>query len=298
MPFIQVGEENSQPIQIYYEDIGQGDPVVLIHGWPLNGRSWEKQVAVLVEAGYRVISYDRRGFGMSSKPSVGYYYDNFAADLNKLLIELDLNDVTLVGFSMGTGEVARYLGNFGSERIAKACMIGVIPPFLLKAGDNPTGVDLSVFDGIKQGLVNDRFAYLTQFFQNFYNLDRLLGSRISEEVVRWSWIAGTQASAIALLSCVDTWLEDFRSDVEKIDVPTLVIHGDQDRVLPIEATANLLVQKIPNSRFVVLKEGPHGLLWTHADEVNQALLSFLTEGAEARRVPPRAKRPEVRPELQ
>ncbi len=275
MPHVTVGQENNQPIDLYFEDHGSGQPVVLIHGYPLNGHSWERQTTALLQAGYRVITYDRRGFGASSQPTTGYNYDTFAADLKALLDHLDLNDVVLAGFSMGTGEVTRYLGQYGSARVSKAVLIGSIPPFLLKTEDNPEGVDRSVFEGIEQAIRKDRFAYLTDFFKNFYNTDELGGSRISDEAIRASWNVAARASATATLACVATWLEDFRPDVAKIDVPTLLIHGDADRILPIEATGARLPDLIKDSEYVVVKGGPHNILWTFPDEVNSALLDFL-----------------------
>ncbi len=277
---IKVGQENSTPIELYYEDRGTGQPIVLIHGWPLNGASWEKQAAALLDAGYRVITYDRRGFGRSDQPSVGYDYNTFASDLNTLLTELDLNDCIICGFSMGSGEVTRYLGRYGSERIAKAIGIGVVPPFLLKTDDNPEGVPGDVFEGIKQGILADRPAFITEFIKNFYNLDETLGSLISEEAVRNSWNVATQASAVGTVKCVDAWIEDFREDVEKIDVPTLIIHGNADRILPIEVTGDRLSKMIADAKYKVIDGAGHGLLWTHADEVNTAILEFV--GAESK----------------
>jgi non-heme chloroperoxidase len=283
MPYIKVGQENSAAIELYYEDLGAGQPVVLIHGFPLNGHSWEKQTAVLVREGYRVISYDRRGFGQSSQPSIGYDYDTFAADLNTLITELDLRDAVLVGFSMGSGEVTRYLSKYGSERISKAVLMGPLQPFLLKTADNPEGVDQSVFDGIKQAIVADRPSFFTGFFQNFYNTDqlgepRIFGeTRITNEAVQASFNVATQSSGIATLACVDTWLTDFRQDLPKNDVPTLIIHGDADRILPFDSTAKRLPELIKNSRLAVIKNGPHAIGWTHSEEVNAELLQFLKE---------------------
>lgn len=277
MSYVTVGQENAQPIELYFEDHGSGQPVVLIHGFPLNGHSWEWQEAALLDAGYRVITYDRRGFGASSKPSVGYDYDTFTADLDALLSGLDLRDVILVGFSMGSGEVTRYIAQYGPERVSKAVLIGPIPPYLLKTDDNPEGVDRSVFEGIKVSIRQDRFAYLTEFFQNFYNTDVLLGSRVTEEVLHASWNVAARASARATLACVDTWLTDFRGDVAKVNVPTLIIHGDADRILPIDATARRLPDLIPGSELVVIPHGPHNILWTFAGEVNAALLAFLSK---------------------
>lgn len=282
MSYLTVGQENSGNIELFYEDLGTGQPVVLIHGFPLNGHSWEKQTAFLIDKGYRVIAYDRRGFGASSQPSSGYDYDTFAEDLDKLMTELDLRDAVLIGFSMGTGEVTRYLAKFGSERVSKAILIGVIPPFLLKTDDNPEGVDQSVFDGIKEAIVADRPSYHTDFLKNFYNTDKLGGgilskARITDEAVQMSWNVAVQASAIATLKCVDTWLTDFRDDLPKIDVPTLIIHGDADRILPFESTAERLPKLIKNSRLVVVEDGPHAICWTHADKVNPEILKFLRE---------------------
>ncbi|MGA2139887.1 MAG: alpha/beta hydrolase [Verrucomicrobiia bacterium] len=275
MSTINVGQENSTPIDLYYEDHGSGKPVVLIHGWPLSGASWEKQVAALLAARHRVITYDRRGFGQSSKPSTGYDYDTFAEDLDKLMTELELRDVALVGFSMGGGEVARYLGAYGSKRVSKAVFISSIPPFLLKTADNPDGVAGSVFEGIKKSIVADRPAFLSAFLANFYNVDVLRGKRISDQAVQYSWNIAAAASAKASLDCVPAWGTDFRKDLTKIDVPTLVIHGDSDRILPIAATGNRTHEAVKGARLVVVKGGPHGLIWTHADKVNPKLVNFL-----------------------
>ncbi|CAL9652199.1 Non-heme chloroperoxidase (plasmid) [Streptomyces sp. enrichment culture] len=275
MPFIDVAEGNSAPVRLYYEDHGAGRPVVLIHGWPLNGASWEKQTAALLAAGHRVITYDRRGFGRSDQPADGYDYDTFAADLHTLLTTLDLRDAVLVGFSMGSGEVTRYLGAYGSERVAKAVVIGVVPPFLLKTDDNPGGVDGSVFSGIEQAIAADRFAFMTSFLADFYNTDVLGGERISEQAVQASWNVAVGASAKGTLDCVQAWLTDFRDDLPRIDVPTLIVHGDADRILPVDATAVPLAQLIGGAQLTIVPGGPHGLLWTHADEVNAALLAFL-----------------------
>jgi pimeloyl-ACP methyl ester carboxylesterase len=279
MPTITVGKENSGNIDLYYEDHGTGNPVILVHGWPLSGASWEKQVPVLLEAGHRVITYDRRGFGESSKPTTGYDYDTFAEDLHKLVTTLNLKDAALVGFSMGGGEVARYLGKYGNKQVSKAVFISSIPPFLLKTPDNQEGVDGSVFDGIKKGIAADRPAFLTQFLSNFYNLDVLGGKLISEEAVQLSWNIGAGASPKGTLDCVSAWLTDFRNDLKKIDVPTLVIHGDSDRILPLSATGKRTPQFVKGSKLVVVEGGPHGLTWTHAEKVNRELLNFLEQGS-------------------
>jgi non-heme chloroperoxidase len=277
MPYVTVGQENSGSVEIYYEDHGSGQPVVLIHGYPLNGASWERQTRVLLAGGYRVITYDRRGFGKSSQPTAGYDYDTFAADLNALLERLDLTGVVLVGFSMGTGEVTRYLGRYGSARVRKAALLGVIPPFLLQTDDNPEGVPGEVFEGIKAAVVADRYAYFKDFFDNFYNADVLGGTRISDQAWQASFITAVGASPYATYACVDTWLTDFRGDLPKIDVPTLVVHGTADRILPISATANRLPALIKDVRLVTVEGGPHNIAWTHPDEVNKAVLDFLAE---------------------
>ena len=275
MPYVTVGQENNQNIELYFEDHGQGQPVVLIHGFPLNGHSWERQEAALLNAGYRVIAYDRRGFGASSQPSVGYDYDTFAADLDALIRHLDLHDAVIAGFSMGGGEVARYLGKFGSSRIAKAVFAAPIAPFLLQTSDNPEGVPGSVFDGIMNQIRQDRPAFFKGFFQNFYNADVLKGTRVSDEVLDASFNVAAGSSARATLACVPAWLTDFRADIASITVPTLIIHGDADRVLPIAATGARLPALIAGSEYVVIEGGPHAIGWTHAEEVNAALLAFL-----------------------
>jgi non-heme chloroperoxidase len=278
MPFITVGKENSGNIDLYYEDHGSGKPVVLIHGYPLSGASWEKQVPVLLDAGHRVITYDRRGFGKSSQPTTGYTYDNFAEDLHKLVSQLELRDFALVGFSMGGGEVARYLGKYGSKGVSKAVILAGVPPFLLKTSDNPEGVDGSVFEGIQKAVAADRYAFFTEFFKNFYNTDLLLGKRVSQQAVQASWNVAAGASATASLACVPSWHEDFRKDLSRIDVPTLVIHGDADRILPITASGVRTAKLIKGARLSVVKDGPHCITWTHADEVNPLLVNFLAEG--------------------
>ena len=277
MNFINVGKENSCNIDIYYEDYGSGKPVVLIHGWPLSSSSWEKQIPALIEAGYRVIAYDRRGFGHSSKPAFGYNYDTLAEDLNKIMIKLNLRDATLVGFSMGGGEVARYLSKYGSERVSEAVFMSAIPPFLLKTSDNPEGVDGSVFDGMKKAIKADRPAFLSEFFSNFYNVDSLKGTKISDEVVRLSWNIGASASPKGTLDCVSAWLVDFREDLKRINIPVLVMHGDADRILPLASTGKRTPEFVKGSRLVVIDGAPHGMNWTHAEEINRELLTFLNE---------------------
>jgi non-heme chloroperoxidase len=279
MPYITVGKENSGDIQLYYEDHGSGKPVVLIHGYPLSGASWEKQVAALLPEGHRVITYDRRGFGKSSQPSTGYNYDTFAEDLRKLLTHLNLNEVALAGFSMGGGEVARYIGKYGSKGVSKAIFISSVPPFLLKTADNPDGVDASVFEEIQKAVAADRYAFFTEFFKNFYNTDVFMGKRISPEAVQASWNVAASASATASLACVPTWHEDFRANLARVDIPTLVIHGDADRIVPINAAGQKTAKLIKGARLVTIKDGPHAVTWTHADEVNAELVNFLGKGA-------------------
>lgn len=283
MPYVKVGKENSGEIELYYEDHGSGRPVVLIHGYPLSGASWEKQVPVLLDAGYRVITYDRRGFGKSSQPTTGYNYDTFAGDLRTLIEKLRLHDATLVGFSMGGGEIARYFGKYGSKGVSIAVFISSVPPFLLKTADNPEGVDASVFEGIEKAVAADRYAFFTEFFKDFYNADLLLGQRVSEQAVQASWNIAAGASATASLACVPTWHEDFRQDLARLDVPTLVIHGDKDRIVPFAAAGERTAKLVKGAQLHVVKEGPHCIIWTHAEEVNSELLRFLGEQATARR---------------
>jgi non-heme chloroperoxidase len=275
MPFVTVGKENSGDIDLYYEDHGSGKPVILIHGYPLSGLSWERQTSALLGAGYRVITYDRRGFGQSSKPTASYNYDTFAEDLRALIAHLKLRDFALVGFSMGGGEVARYIGKYGSKDVSSAVIISGVTPYLLKMHDNPDGVDGTVFTGIEKAVAADRYAFFTGFFQNFYNTDVLLGKRVSEQAVQASWNIAATSSPIASLACVAAWHEDFRQDVARIDVPTLVIQGDADRILPITAAGQPTAKLIKGARLVVVKDGPHCITWTHAEEVNAELLNFL-----------------------
>ncbi len=275
MSFITVGNENSTTIDLHYEDHGTGRPVVLIHGWPLSGASWEKQVPALLLAGHRVITYDRRGFGRSSQPTAGYDYNTFAADLDALMSRLDLTDVVLAGFSMGGGEVARYLGKYGSKRVSAAVFMGAVPPYLRKADDNPGGVDGGVFDGIQQALRKDRPAFLAKFFQDFYNVDVLGGTRMSDDALRASWNVAVAASAVATVECVTTWGTDFRDDLRKITIPTLVLHGDADRIVPLPVSGARMSEFVPHSRLVTIPGAPHGFTWTHAEEANRELLHFI-----------------------
>ncbi|PWU43277.1 alpha/beta hydrolase [Micromonospora globispora] len=282
MPFITVGTENSAPIDLYYEDHGSGQPVVLIHGFPFSGATWEKQVPALLSSGYRTITYDRRGFGNSAQPAMGYDYDTFAADLDVLMTELDLRNAILVGHSMGTGEVTRYLGAYGSGRVQRAVLLAPLAPFLLKTGDNPEGVEQSLFDGFKQAIQADRFAFLTQFCNNFFNWEQNKGKLVTEEAYRAHWQIGARASALATLQSVDAWLTDFRGDVSRIDVPVLIVQGDQDAVLPYPNTGQRLQPMLAGSQLITLKGAPHGTPWTNAADVNKAILEFTGAPAMAR----------------
>lgn len=280
MAFVTVGTENSTDIELYYEDHGSGQPVVLIHGYPLDGSSWEKQTTALLDAGYRVITYDRRGFGKSSKTTSGYDYDTFAADLNTVLNRLELSNTVLVGFSMGTGEVARYLSAYGSARVARAAFLGSLEPFVLQTEDNPDGVPQEVFDGLTEAVTADRYAFFTEFFKNFYNTDTFLGTpRLSQEALDASWNTASAAGATASVAAQPTWLTDFRGDIPRIDVPVLIVHGTADNILPIDVTGRRFAKALPSADYVEIDGAPHGLLWTHAAEVNEALLAFLRKPA-------------------
>ncbi len=278
MATVTVGTENSAAVELSYTDRGTGQPVVLIHGYPLDGSSWERQEREIIAAGFRVITYDRRGFGGSSKVGSGYDYDTFADDLDALLTALDLRDVILVGFSMGTGELARYVRRHGAERVAKLAFLASLEPFLVQTDDNPTGVPREVFDGIKATAKADRFSWFTAFYSDFYNLDETLGSRISQEVVTASWNTAVGSSPVASYAVVDAWIEDFRPDVAAVresGAPVLIMHGTADRTLPIDATARPFAALLPDAEYVEIDGAPHGMLWTHAEEVNAPLLRFL-----------------------
>ncbi|MGC4893336.1 alpha/beta fold hydrolase [Micromonospora sp. DT31] len=275
MPFVTVGTENSAPVDLYYEDHGSGQPIVLIHGFPFNGASWEKVSGSLLDAGYRVITYDRRGFGNSAQPATGYDYDTFAADLDVLVSELDLRNAILVGHSMGTGEVTRYLGAYGSDRVDRAVLIAPLAPYLLQTPDNPEGVEQSLFDGFKQAILADRFAYLTDFCDAFFDAGGKRERSVSDQAYHAHWQIGTQASARGTHDSVDAWLTDFRGDLPNIDVPVLIIQGTADAVLPYPKTGQRLVNMLPDARLVTLTGAPHGVPWTHAGEVTRTVLDFI-----------------------
>ncbi|WP_145142527.1 alpha/beta fold hydrolase [Paenibacillus sp. Y412MC10] len=276
MPKLLVGEENGHPIQLNFEDVGAGKPVILIHGWPLSGRSWENQVPALINAGYRVITYDRRGFGQSSQPWNGYDYDTFAADLHRLIEQLDLKDVTLVGFSMGGGEVARYIGTYGTSRVKKAVLAAAVPPFFYKSAEHPEGgLDEATIQGFLDGLKKDRVAFLDDFTHNFFKAgDRT--DLVSESFRHYNLEIASSASPKGTLDCVEAFgRTDFRGDLAKFNIPLLVIHGDSDAIVSLEVSGQLSHEAVPGSQLVVIEGGPHGLNATHPEEFNTALINFL-----------------------
>jgi non-heme chloroperoxidase len=275
MGTVTVGEDNSAPIELYYEDQGSGRPVVLIHGWPLDGRSWEPQLHPLLAAGHRLINYDRRGFGRSDRPGTGYDFDTLAGDLDALLRELDLRDVTLIGFSLGTGEVARYAGRYGTERLRSVVLIESLAPSFVQSADNPNGVDEAGVAGVQQAILDDRYAWLTGLLGDFLNLDDYLGKRVSEETVRAAWAAGAEASPYATWACVFGWLDDFGADLARIDVPALILHGTADRILSLDGQGRRAHAALPAATYVEIEGGPHVMCVTHADEINQELVAFL-----------------------
>lgn len=275
MPFINVGQENSGDIELYYEDMGKGDPLVLIHGYPFSGTAWEKCVPFFLEKGFRVITYDRRGFGMSAKPASGYDFDTFAKDLNAIMVELELENVTLVGHSMGSGEVTRYISHYGAAHVKCGVLVSPLQPFLLKTSDNDMGVDQKVFDDIKEAIVKDRYAFIPQFLKNFYNLG-ILNTNMSEEKLRADFTLAASSSPIAFLKSVDTWITDFRKDMPKLkNVPILVIHGDKDQIIPIDSSAKLL-PKLTGCELKVIEGGSHGICWTHAEMLSKMIYDFVS----------------------
>ena len=275
MAFITVGKENSASIDLYYEDRGSGRPVILVHGWPLAGGAWERQSAMLIASGLRVITYDRRGFGRSSAPSTGYDYDTMTGDLARIIETLGLTDATLVGFSMGGGEVARYMGKHGGKGVSRCAFISSIAPALRKDGNNPDGADPAVFEGMKAQIREDRYAFIGQFLHNFFNKKLLGGSHVSDGLIDACFNVAAGSSYTAMLDCIDAWLEDFRPDLANIKCPTLVIHGDKDAIVPLEVSGARMPALVKGAKLHVVKDGPHGIIWTHATEVNKALLEFL-----------------------
>ena len=279
MGTITVGRQNSTSIDLYYEDLGSGQPVVLLHGWPLDSRSWEPQMHALLDSGHRVIAYDRRGFGRSSRPTTGYDFDTLAGDLDKLMTELDLQAATLIGFSLGTGELVRYIGTYGTDRLRGCVIIESLAPSFVKSEENPNGVDRPTIDTIRQAILDDRPAWLTGLLGDFLNLDVLLGTRVSEEIVRDLWNAGADASPWATHACVLTWLEDFHEDLKRIDIPTLILHGTADRILSIDGQGQRVHSALPEARYVEIEGAPHVMCVTHAAEVNHELLTFIAQPA-------------------
>jgi peroxiredoxin len=272
MPWVRTTASPST--ELYYDDVGRGQPVVLIHGWPLSQRMWESQILALADGGYRCIAYDRRGFGDSGKPSGGYDYDSFASDLNDLMTQLDVHDAVLVGFSMGGGEVARYVGRYGTGRVAKAALLASVTPFLLKTADNPSGIDQAVFDGMIEGAKADRVTFLEQLLPNYYNYEP--GTGLSADLLPFSkWIAWS-ASALGTVECIRAFgTTDFREDLAKLTVPTLIAHGDSDRIVPLEISSQLAHERIKGSRLEVIKGAPHGFAATHGLQLSELLLDFL-----------------------
>jgi pimeloyl-ACP methyl ester carboxylesterase len=277
MGTIEVGVENSAPIELYYEDHGTGPAVVLLHGWPVDSRSWEPQLHPLLAAGYRVITYDRRGFGRSSRPTTGYDFNTLADDLDAVLTLLDLHDTTLVGFSLGTGEMARYIGTRGTERLSSCVFIESLAPSFVKSDQNPRGVDEAAVAAVQQAILDDRPAWLTGLLADFLNLDEYRGARVSDEVVRNLWNAGAEASPYATWACVADWLDDYSEDIKRIDIPTLILHGTADRILSIEGQGRRLHDALLDSQLVEIDGGPHVMCVTHTDEVNEALFAFLKQ---------------------
>lgn len=279
MGFITVDQHNSTPVELYYTDEGHGQPVILIHGYPLDGTSWEHQSAALLDAGYRVITYDRRGFGRSTATPTGYNYTTFASDLNTVLTTLELTDTVLVGFSMGSGEVTRYLARYGEERVAHAVLIGCLQPYLLNTEDNPDGaVDMAFIEDFSTSVRRDRFAHMTGFLKNFFNTDQTMPERLSPEALAHHHHVANAASAHGAVHAPFSWVEDFRNDLEVINgytVPVTVIHGTADQILPFTATAQRVPQWVQRATITDITDAPHGLLWTHRHEVNSALLNAL-----------------------
>lgn len=285
MPYLTVDQENSSDIKIHYQDHGSGEPLLFIHGYPFSGTAWEKQEAFFLEKGYRVITYDRRGFGLSGQPSSGYNWDTFAQDLDKLLTHLDLNNLTLIGHSMGSGEITRYAANFGLNRISRVIYISPIPPFVLKTDDNQDGVDQEVFEGFKSAIKKDRYAFMTEFLKNFYSVEKLTGNKnISDEKLWADFQLASFSSPLAFYHCVDTWTEDFREDLSSLrDIPALVIHGDDDKILPYEITGKKLSEKI-NAELKTISGGSHGIPWTHAEKICEIISEFLERGQIRQRI--------------
>lgn len=276
MPFL-TNKKSKESVDIYYQDYGKGQPVILIHGWPLSHRAWEPQVSAIVEAGYRVITYDRRGFGISSFPWESYDYSSLASDLQTIIKKLDLEDCIICGFSMGGGEVVRYLTDYGDKKIAKAALISSIIPLVKQKDDNPNGVPEKALNEIMQALKTDRVGFLKNFHQNFYNYEDNK-DKISQAQLDYDWVIASHASPRGTIKAAEAWAEtDFRSELKNVTVPTLIIHGDADNIVPIETAGNQAAEGIKDNQYEVISGGPHGLTLTHAEEVNKLLLAFLKQ---------------------
>lgn len=275
MPFIKASKSTKE-LHLFYSDMGSGKPVILIHGWPLSQESWEYTAPVLVENGCRVIAYDRRGFGKSGHTGDAYDYDTLASDLNDVITELKLTGVTLVGFSMGGGEVVRYLSRYGSEKIAKVALVSSIIPYVLKTDDNPDGVPAAQFDEFKEMLKKDRAAFMETFFKQFYGVN-LISHPVSSAFLMWNQHLAMVACPKATLACMDSFAyTDFRSELSSVTVPTLIIHGDSDKTVPIETSAYEAAKGIFNSKLIVYEGSPHGLIATEMEKFNEDLLSFVS----------------------
>lgn len=274
MPYIT--KNDNQNVELYYEDFGSGQPLILIHGWPLSGKSWEMQIPVLLDLGYRVITYDRRGFGKSSPTADGYDYDSLAKDLHELISQLELKNVILFGFSMGGGEVVRYLTNYGSENVDKVALISSIIPLVKQKEDNPDGVPQEKLDTIMESLKTDRVTFLESFHKDFYSYG-LLSQSVSQKQLDYDWSIASCASPIATIKCAESWANtDFRPELVNVKVRTLIVHGDNDKVVPIETAGKQAAQGIANNEFMIIEGAPHGLNVTHADELNTIITGFLT----------------------
>lgn len=276
MNFIKTKPDASgKSTHLFYEDYGVGKPVVFIHGWPLNHEMWEYQLAELPKNNLRCIAYDRRGFGKSDRPWENYDYDTLADDLKALLEQLDLKEVILVGFSMGGGEIARYIGKYGTSRIAKVVLISAVTPFMLKTADNPEGVDQKNFDEMIENIAEDRPAFLAKFAGYFYGVTKV-NHAVSQEILDWNQMLCLMSSAKATMECVRSFSgTDFRKDLTKIDVPVLIIHGDADQTVPIAISGNKTAKSLPEAKYIVYKDAPHGLFITHKDKLNKDLIDFI-----------------------
>jgi non-heme chloroperoxidase len=282
MSYIKVNDpQSTKPVEIFYEDWGEGHPVVLIHGWPLSHEMWEYQISDLVDAGFRVIAYDRRGFGKSSKPHYGYDYETLTGDLRAILDGLDLQDVTLVGFSMGGGEVVRYFSRYGGERVTRIALIGSITPYMLKTLDNPNGVKESIFEEMLASMKNYRIDFLDTFGKMFFGVS-LINKPISTPLLEYYRMLGSFASPRATRECAKAFAyTDFREDILSVNVPTLIIHGDADKTVPIEATGDVSSKLIPQSTYIRYEGAPHGLFYTDKEKLNKDLIQFIREAVVA-----------------